>query len=214
MPVQRLEPTSTEAPEFSGISVQGVGTAHEALSDASDFSYVQLQVSDAEPSKWFRGGLSDLPDGAGTVTGTVINVRAAVTTGDGKLRSGDYPNVRLTDTLDATPTDYATGSLSLGTAAQLNAASWMAGCDWVSVDGSIIRIYKMNFDASFEYITRVSVAMIFQWLGPLVAVLPHEMAALRLELWRRGRVWLRRSELPLAWRDLREDPRRHHVVLG
>jgi hypothetical protein len=99
MPTQRLEPSSTVPAEFTGMGVTGHSTAHEALADSSDSSFVTLQVTSSEPTKWWRGELTNLPDGAGIVTGTVINVRAnraVVQPADFvSMRSGDYPNVRL-----------------------------------------------------------------------------------------------------------------------
>jgi hypothetical protein len=216
VPTQRLEPSSTVAAEFTGIGFTGHATPHQALADDSDSSYVTLQVTSSEPTKWWRGELTNLPDGAGVVTGTVINVRAdraVVQPADFvHLRCGDYPNVRLSNVVTDTITDYATSSLTDLDVSECNAAQWMAGCDWDSGVGHTVNIYKMNFDVDFNYISGVSVAMIFQLLGPLVAVGLHEMPGLRMELWRKGRLWLHRHEVPQVFRDMREA--RHRLVLA
>lgn len=215
MPVQRLEPSSSVAAEFSGTSVVGAATAHAALSDASDATYCQYQVSSTEPTKWYRGDLADLPGGAGVVLGVVINVRAAFSTGDGELWSGEYPNARLTSVLTGTITDYATASLTLWPdPATVNGLTYMAGVDWRTVNGAVLRIYKMNFDVDFNYIiSSGAVSMIFQWLGPLVAVGLHEMPRLSRELWRRGRCRFRPDELVPAWRALLEHQHRRYFAL-
>lgn len=60
------------------------------------------------------------------------------------------------------------------------------------------------------------VAIIFQWLGPLVAVGLHELPALRREVYRASgrRVWLHRHELAPCWRELREWRHRRVFDLG
>lgn len=209
MAIVRLEPSATGAGDMT---VVGAATAHEALSDASDSSYVQGQVSQFETFKEVHGALADLPDGTGTVAGTVINVRANFNSGNGRLAAGEYPNQRLTNALTGAITDYSTAALDLGQAAAVNALSWQAGVAWVSVDGSVLRIYKMNFDVDCEFISGVAVAMIFQWLGPLVAVGLQEMPRLSRELWRRSRLWLRQHELEAAWLEMREDRGRRYSL--
>lgn len=219
MPLVTLYPETTIPPEFTGMSVVGAATAHEALSDSSDTSYVLIQLSESEPLKWFRGELTNLPVGAGVVTGVVINVRAERTDqpveNHVRLNCGDYPNARLTNILTQDPVDYATGSLTDLDVAECNAAMWMAGGAWVEgpASGKQAWIYKMNFDVTFDYINGVSIAMIFEILGPLVAVGLQELPKLRAELWRRRRLWLHRHELVQVWRDLRAARHRRFVFV-
>jgi hypothetical protein len=194
------------------MGVTGAATAHEALSDASDASYVSMQLTSLEPVKYWRGNLTDLPVGAGVVLGVVINVRAslpdAAPSPSVNLASGEYPTVRIATALTIDTTiDYATGSLNLGDPTAMNGLQYMAGCSWVA-HTSNARIYRMNFDVDYNFVSGVTVAMIFQWLGPLVAVGLHEMPALSRELWRRSGIFLRPRELEAAWREMREDRRR------
>lgn len=216
MPVLQLDPSSTHAAEFTGMGVIGAATAHEALSDVSDASYAVLQLTTSEPTKWWRGGLPDLPAGAGVVVSTVITVRAAKDdppgTENGNLRCGEYPNVRISSMVpNVTPTDVSTAALTDLDVADINGCEWMAGGEWTTGSSVNINIYRMFFTVDFNYVNGVSVAMIFQLLGPLVAVGLHEMPGLRMELWRRSRLWLRPPELVQVWRDLRTAPHRRYV---
>lgn len=215
MPVVTLFPESTVAPEFVGIGVVGALTAHEALSDASDLSYVNLQLTSLEDQKWFRGELQDLPAGAGVVNSVLINTRADSDTFADNLVDllvGDYPTARITDQLTASIADYDSGSLTDLDVAEVNAAQWMAGGTYTNGASPVnARIYELSFVVDFNYVNRVSIAMIFELLGPLVAVGLGEMPKLAAEVLRRGRVRLHPHELPLVWRDLRESPRRRYV---
>jgi hypothetical protein len=216
MPVLRLEPMSNDAPG-PGMGFIGAPTAWEALADSSDASYVTLQVTEFEPTKAWKGELTNLPDGAGVVVGVIVNVRAARTDEPGdeqaRLRCGDDPNARVTNDYTPTITDYASVSLTDLDVAECNAARWMAGADWITGSVANCRIYKMNFDVDFNYVTGVTVAMILQWLGPLVAVGLYEMPRLALELRRRSGILLRRHELEAAWREMREHRARRHFLV-
>jgi hypothetical protein len=219
MPALTLFPETTIAPEFGGMGVVGAATAHAALSDASDSSYLNIQMTTSEPHKWFRGELQSLPAGAGVITSVVIKVRAD---NDGfadnhtELRSGDYPNNRLTDQLvHGVITNFQTGVIVDLDVAEVNAAMWMAGAAYTNGASPVnTRIYEMSFDVDFNYLNGVSLAMIFEILGPLVAVGLHELPLLRWELYRRGRLWLHRHELDQVWRDLRAARHPRHFLLG
>lgn len=218
MPVIRLLPSSTVSND--GTVVGGFGApAHVVLSDGSDSSYLAFQTSQFEPTKLCRGDLTDLPDGVGVVTATVINVRARIEPpiegSRNRLSSGEYPNARLTNTLTEAITWYSVGVDYGELPATINGLQYMAGVQFVSSpDGGVSWVYEINFDVSYEFVSGVTVAMIFQWLGPLVAVGLNEMPRLSLELWRRAGVYLRPHELEPAWRELREDRARRYHTLG
>lgn len=58
--------------------------------------------------------------------------------------------------------------------------------------------------------------LIFEWLGPLVAVGLHEMPSLARSLWvaSEGRHRLQMEELETAWRELREGRYARHFLMG
>lgn len=219
MPALTLYPQTTIPAEFAGIGVVGAATAHEALSDASDASYVLIQMTSLEPFKWFRGELQNLPAGAGVVTSVVVNVRAdnnGFADNHTALRCGDYPNARVTNQLvHGTITDFASGAIVDLDVAEVNAAMWWAGAEYTNGASPVnTRIYEMNFVVNFNYVNGVSLAMIFEILGPLVAVGLRDLPALRLELWRRAGLLLDLRELLAVWRDLREHRRPRHFLVG
>jgi hypothetical protein len=218
VPVLRLYPANTVPAEFPGIGVVGAASAHAALADASDASYVVLQLTSAEPDKWWRGELDNRPDGAGVVVGVVINVRVNKDDPPGSefafLRCGDFPNNRLTDLVPNTITDFATTSLTDLDVAEVNAAQWKAGAEWDSGSVVNVNIYQLNFDVDFNFVIGGGVAMIFQLLGPLVAVGLHEMPRLGLELFRRHGLRMRPEELRRAWLEMREHTSSRRVFLG
>lgn len=215
MPLVTLYPQTTIAAEFPGMGVVGAPTAHEALSDGQDFSYVNLQHSTLETLKWFRGELESLPAGAGVITSVVVHARADNTgfaDNHSELRVGDYPNDRVTDQLvHMTIDDYDSGSITDLDVAEVNAAMWKAGSEYTSGASPInTRIYELNFEVDFNYVNGVSVAMIFQLLGPLFGVGLAEMPKLRHALARR-RLRLHDHELLQVWRDLRAATHRRYV---
>lgn len=223
MPQVELFPATTVAAEFPGIGVVGAGTAHEALSDANDGTYVNLQVGEFEPTKWFRGELPNLAAGAGVVTSVVIHVRASkldpVGSEAADLHCGDYPNVRVADALPDGEViiDASSGTLTDLDVAEVNAAQWMAGANWTGEPGTQVvnvRIYRLRFVVDFNYVSGVSVAFIMELLGPLVAVGLHELPRLGQYLRRRHRLTLSPAELVELWRDLRQHRRPRHFLLA
>jgi hypothetical protein len=198
----------------------GAATVHAALSDAADFSFGTIQLSASEPGpKFWKGDLPNLADGAGVATSIVVNVRAVMDDVGGgqfsELWCGEHPNPRVGNALTHSIANYSSAPYSGLTVAQLNAAKWMAGAVWNPAGTSTtVHLFEISFDVNYNFVNGVTVAMIFEWLGPLVAVGLGEMPALARELWRRGRVRLRAHELEPAWRELREHRARRHFILA
>lgn len=212
MPVIRLLPNDSH-PFGVGMGVQPNWYApHEALNDGNDWSYVILQISNAEPTKFFTGEFPSLPDGAGVVNGMVFSVQGYRVGGhppifQAQFLCGENLTAHITATMPEDPPPLWFSSANITTHPDVgytNAMQWMVGVNKLGGDNMTCHIHEFYVDVDFNFINGVVTTVIFQWLGPLIAVGLAEMPKLSLELFRRSGIRLRSRELEAVWREMRQ----------
>jgi hypothetical protein len=108
------------------------------------------------------------------------------------------------------PTDYASAPYTPGggEVGYVNAMQWYVGVQLYDGTGMLSKAYKISADVDFEFVNGVTSVIMFQWLGPLIAVGLAEMPKLARELFRRSGIRLHPHELRAAWMEMRQDRRR------
>jgi hypothetical protein len=228
VPMNTLRPIATT--NSVDLPPSGAATAHAALSDANDGTFVAAQVSVTDSTKqaWHTGpgGLTALPAIADRITGTVISIRgrASDDVGAGTLtiNGGAYPSYHVTGsrfangTGDGAIATTVSGSLGLWTkASQVAAAGWLVAVVYDSGhNGNQGQITDLWFDVTWEPTLSVFKGMILGAMGPLVGVGLLELPAIAREVWRRTGTRILPREYAMAWRALREVPGRRIFDLG
>lgn len=150
MTVSTLRPNATTA---NTGTLTGAGSAHAALSDDSDASYINLASGNAA-----SGGLEDLTLPAGAIIKDIaIRARVAAPSGTSQLTADvvDYLNGSLSGVNWSVPTTVTVSSvlLDLPSDSELDSASWRTT---PALASNPIRVYEFYVDATYVALPVVS----------------------------------------------------------
>lgn len=215
-----LRPNSTDASSDLNI-FGGAASLHAGLSDLNDGTGGDHQLSSFDTVRFARGGMSDLPAGAGIVDQTVMSVRGFNDFDNATfMTGGEYPSARVSQNQTTVIATAASAALTVWTlASQVNALEFYVTVQFNSHDGVIASIAETFWDVTWEPVIvgtkgMFLCALIASALGQLACVQPREMPRLAAEVRRRSPHLILPASYGDALRELRAHRWPRHLDLG
>jgi len=161
MAVTRLFPLATDV-SGSDWTPFGTSPAHVGLSDGSDATGCQRQLSTTEPQRIVKGtAMTQLPATGGIIKTLTIGARGSVDiafSADLQVSLGGGLLLMSVPDLATSPTTY-TAVLGPLTFAQINSLTWQAVSHFIAHDGVATTLYELYLDVEWYPITAFQVSL-------------------------------------------------------